>query len=122
MSTIILLVEDDSWYGQQQQRVLSEAGYQVEWVRDAQAAMDRIDAVSFGALVVDMLLTHNTVMALLHELQASRDTAGLPVVMYTAQASSLDHNALASYGVVALLDKTTMHPRDTVFALKKVGI
>lgn len=122
MNANLLLIEDDAWYAQQQQRVLYEAGYRVEWARDAQAAMDRIDTGRFDALVVDMLLTHNTVIALLHELQSSLETATLPVVMYTAQASSLQYNSLAPYGVVALLDKTTMHPRDTVFALKKAGI
>lgn len=122
MSTRVLLVEDDAWYADQQQRLLGEAGYEVVWARDAQEAIEYIDTGRYKALVVDVLLTHNTVMTLLHELQSSDDTARVPVVVYTAQAGMLTLAALAPYGVIALLDKTTMHPRDTLYALRRAGV
>lgn len=122
MSRSILLVEDDTWYAAQQQRILRSEGYEVSWVRDAYAAIESIDTKMCDALVADMLLSHNTVMTLLHELQSSEDTAHVPVVLYTAQADSLQKATLEQYGVVAVLDKTTMHPYDTVYALKKAGV
>lgn len=122
MSGRVLLVEDDAWYANQQQRILRAAGYQVSWARDAYEAIERIDEECYDALVVDMLLTHNTVMGLLHELQSNSDTSHIPVVVYTAQASLIPQGSLEAYGVVALFDKTTMNPKDSVYALRKAGL
>lgn len=117
----ILLVEDHPWYAAQQRRVLEGAGYEVVHATDPQAAMDILDEHKPVAIVLDMLLRANTAMVLLHELQSHNETADVPIVVYTAQAATQE-NVLYPYGVVALLDKTTMEPGDTVKALKRVGL
>ncbi len=121
MSTI-LLVEDHAWFAEQQQRVLEKANYHVVCAYSPQSAIDSFEQHQPQAIILDMLLAHNTAMALLHELQSYQETAHIPVVLYTAQAEALAQSALASYGVVALLDKTTMRPSDTVRALRRAGI
>lgn len=120
--TTILLVEDDMWFAAQQQRILAGAGYTVTHVSDAQAAVDQIEVADIRAIVLDVLLAYNTAFTLLHELQSYEETSKLPVVMYTTQAELLNMEALKSYGVQVVLDKTTMRPDDTVRALTRVGV
>lgn len=118
----VLLVEDHPWYAAQQQRILEKASYEVLHATDSQMAMDLLDMHRPEAVVLDMLLQSNTAMVLLHELQSHSETSTIPIVVYTAQAAALTEDMLRPYGVIALLDKTTMNPADTVRALKKAGL
>lgn len=118
----ILLVEDDNWFAHQQMRILSAAGHDVMRVSDAQSAIDAVEHIAPQAVVLDILLIYNTAFALLHELQSYQETSTLPVVVYTTQAEALDDTSLKPYGVHAILDKTTMHPIDTVRALARLGL
>ena len=118
--SVVLLVEDDEWYAAQQQRLLAAAGHEVKHVTDAQAAFDILEDTMPAVIVLDLLLSYNTAIPLLHELRSSFDPA-IPVVVYSTQAESLSR-ALEAYGVSAVLDKTTMHPTDTVKALRKLGV
>lgn len=120
--TRILIVEDDPWYGEQQQRVLRKAGYMPCHAANPHAAMQLLDQQLPKAIILDILLAYNTAFVLLHELQASRETAGIPVVVYTTQAELLASIRLENYGIVSVLDKTIMTPNDTVRALKRLGV
>lgn len=118
----ILLVEDDTWFAAQQRRMLAASGYDVIHAADAQAAMEVIEQQPPHGILLDVLLAYNTAFALLHELQSYDETRSLPVVLYTTQSELLDRTSLEPYGVRAVLDKTTMHPTDTVHALAKAGL
>lgn len=122
MNSQILIVEDDPWYAQQQQRVLVGAGYEVEHASDAQVAIEMIERRPPHAIVLDVLLAYNTAFVLLHELQSSRETSAIPVIIYTAQSDMMASAKLDAYGVAAVLDKATMQPDDTVRVLRRIGV
>lgn len=118
--TSILVVEDDAWMAEGLVSQLEQAGFDVTYAAHAQAAVARIDEHLPDGIVVDMMLTGTTAIALLHELQSYADTRIIPVVLCTSIAESLDVETLRPYGVRRLLDKTTMKPDDVVVAMKAI--
>ena len=115
----ILIVEDDDWLAEQYGRVLSEAGYMVEFAPHALAAMDAVDTVRPDVILLDLLLAGPNAFTLLHELQSHTDLASIPVIMCTNSADQIAAEDLAAYGVLQVLDKATVLPHEIVAAVKK---
>ena len=116
----VLIIEDDSWLAEQYSRMLLSAGYKVTITSHAQAAIQMIDDNQPGAIILDMLLTGSTALALLHELQSYGDTGAIPIIMCTNLANELSLDNLRSYGVRKIIDKTTMAPDDLIVALRDI--
>lgn len=116
----VVIVEDDRWVAGQYRRVLARHGHDSYVAPHALAAIDMIDDVKPDAILLDMLLSGSTGLALLNELQSHADLAAIPVVVVTNTADQLRLGDLRHYGVRVLLDKATMHPEDIVAAVQKV--
>jgi CheY-like chemotaxis protein len=114
----VLVVEDDKWLAEHFVRVLNNAGYDAQFALNPVDAMDEIDDYKPDVLILDVLLTGNTVFAMLHELQSYEDTAKLPIVLCTNLAADLDIEKLRTYGVRRIVDKTKMQPEDLVAAVR----
>jgi two-component system response regulator ResD len=117
-ATRVVVVEDDVWLAEHYLRILRRAGYETYHSSYAPAAMDLIDDVQPQCILLDMLLTGTTALALLHELQSHADLAKIPIVLATNLADQISMDDVASYGVKRLLDKATMHPDDIVTAVR----
>lgn len=116
----VLIVEDDTWLAEQYARLLQGAGYCVEIVTHALAAIGAVDTALPDAILLDLMLVGPNAFTLLHELQSHVDLAAIPIILCTTSAGQLADEDVAVYGVRAVLDKTTMQPRDLVAAVKKV--
>lgn len=114
----ILIVEDDEWLAQQHVRTLTAAGMRAEYVTHALAAMEAMDSPP-DVLVLDVLLPGPNAFTLLHEIRSHIDLAALPVILCTNSADQLSQEDLTAYGVVRLLDKAKMYPRELVAAVRK---
>lgn len=120
MSQRIVVVEDDVWLAEHYLRVLRRAGYETYHAGHALGAIDIIDDVRPQAVLLDVLLTGTTALALLHELRSHADLADIPIVLATNLADQIEMDDVASYGVKRILDKATMHPEDIVAAMRGV--
>ena len=114
----VVVVEDDRWLAEHYLRILRRAGYETYHASHALGAIDIIDDVRPHAILLDVLLTGTTALALLHELQSHDDLADIPVVLATNLADQIELDDVASYGVKRILDKATMHPEDVVVAIR----
>jgi two-component system OmpR family response regulator/two-component system response regulator QseB len=79
----ILLAEDDAMLGDGLRAGLRQAGFQVDWVRDGQAAERELASGVYAAAVLDLGLPLKDGLAVLKDLRARRiDT---PVLVLTAR-------------------------------------
>lgn len=115
----VLIIEDDSWFAEQQMRLLKAAGFSVRCVADGLAGIEAIDASAPDVIVLDMFLPGPNALVLLHEMQSHADLSAIPVIICTNSASILSARSLAAYGVKTVLDKATMAPNDLVAAVKR---
>lgn len=104
-----MLVEDDPWLGELYAHLLTPQ-HDVQWLRDGFEAIDAIGAQRPDLIMLDILLPWASGIQLLHELAGYRDTASVPVVLFSAVLPEMDPRTLRAYGVVAALDKTVVKP------------
>ncbi|MFZ1361119.1 MAG: response regulator [Candidatus Saccharimonadales bacterium] len=122
MSVHVLLVEDDAWLGELYAQLLYDVGFTTKVVSDGHSAIEAIDTQLPQVIILDMLLTGGTGIALLHELQSYVDTATIPIIVCSSIGVTMPAVDMTAYGVTRILDKTTMHPNDIVTAVRSVMI
>jgi len=115
----VLIIEDDTWFAQQQTRILETAGFIVRHAVDGLAGIEAIDTSTPDAVILDIFLPGPNALVLLHEMQSHADLASIPVVICTNSVAVLPQTSLTAYGVKAVLDKATMRPHDLVAAIKR---
>lgn len=111
MTSPILLIEDDQWLADSYLTVLRAQGHDVTQLSTAYEAMEWMKTQIPALIIADVLLGDHNSFTLFHELQSYPDTASIPVVVCTTLGKEQFSGAqLSSYGIVAVLDKTTMTP------------
>ena len=103
----VLVIDDDQWFAELQLAAVQRAGMVPVYAADVLA----------GIAALDEALPAGNGLVLLHELQSYSDTACIPIIICSNNASDMTLADLAPYGVVALLDKTTMRPSDVTNVL-----
>jgi two-component system OmpR family response regulator len=87
----VLLVEDDPMIGNVVQQALRDASYAVDWVRDGQAALVTLEALSYDMVLLDLGLPKKDGMAVLHSLRVREND--VPVLVLTARDGTEDRVA-----------------------------
>lgn len=107
----ILLIEDDQWLADSYQVMLRAQGIEVRQVSTGHEAMKLIEQAPPAVIVADVLLGDHTSITLFHELQSYEDTRTIPIILCTTLAQTKFSQAqLKSYGIRAVLDKSTLTP------------
>lgn len=113
----VLVIDDDQWFAELQLAAVRRAGMAPVYAADVLAGMATLDEALPAVIILDMFMPGGNGLVLLHELQSYSDTARIPIIICSNNASDMTLADLAPYGVVALLDKTTMHPSDVTNVL-----
>ena len=83
----VLLVEDQSAIGMALQEALLDEGYTVEWIRDGQAAVDRLQQAPVpGVVLLDLFLPAVGGCGVLLALRSLRTWKDVPVLLVTGAA------------------------------------
>jgi DNA-binding response OmpR family regulator len=101
----LLLVEDDEMMGASLQTNLSNAGFEVQWLTDGNAAFEAMTKDFYRAVVLDITLPGMDGLTLLKRLRDSGST--LPVLMLTARDTTRDKVQCFEAGADDFLVKTT---------------
>ena len=116
----VLVVDDDQWLVDEYARTLTSAGCTVERAGNALDAMETIDRLKPDAIILDLFMPGPNGLVLLHELRSHTDLGRIPVILISNAANDLRLSDLQPYGVLRVLDKTTMQPSDVLAALRGV--
>ena len=115
----IVLIEDDQWLADSFLTMLASRGHDVTHFSTAYEAMGWIDTNHPVLIIADILLGDHNTLTLLHELQSYPDTATIPVIVCTSLGThALSKADLSSYGIVEVLDKTTLTPDQLLLAVE----
>ena len=114
----LLIVEDDKNWADILGRFAGEIGAEYQVVASGVQAIEIIDDWQPDALILDMLLTGETAIALLNELRSYADLASLPIVVCTNIDVKMDD--LRPLGVKAILNKTSMRPNEVRAIFREV--
>lgn len=119
MTQLVHIIDDDEWLAQQFERILQQAGYKVTKSTSAAQAIDIVDKALPDCIILDLFLPGQNGIALLHEMQSYSDLSKIPVLLCTNNAAEVPENLVKPYGVMTVLDKTTLSPASLIAAIKK---
>ena len=114
----ILVVEDDVWQRQHYVKRLKSSGFSVISVGHALDAIEAVDDEKIDLILLDMMLPGANGIALLQELSSHSDLSKIPVLVMSTH-SELKLEQLRPYGVVEVIDKSTMSLHTIADAAKK---
>lgn len=107
---MIYVIEDDQGWKNYYQRILKDSSLQ--FFRDGVAAIAAMDEEVPSLVILDVLLTGPTGFAILNEMRSYPELMNVPVAIVSSVAVDMDLSD--KYGVVAVLDKSTMAPSDLI--------
>lgn len=101
----ILIVEDESNISESLSFILRRADFDVDTVTDGAEALDRLRRVSFGAVILDIMLPGMNGFDVLRAIRADRAIAALPVIVLTAKGQANDRKMAEAIGASAFVTK-----------------
>jgi len=115
----VLVIEDDQWFLSLVKKTLEREKITVVTASNTIEGMVAINEMVPDVIILDFFMPGPNALVLLHELQSYSDTAKVPVILCTNNASDIPKDTLSAYGVVLTLDKTIMYPDDIAVAVRK---
>lgn len=115
----VLIVEDDPVWSKVLEEYCRDEGLVVDFAISPQSALDKIDEHVPDLIILDMLLSTETGMALLNEIQGYGDLADVKIIVCSS-VDGIQLEQLKPFGVQYVLDKSTMQPIDMRSAIRSL--
>lgn len=117
MTPRLLLVDDDARLASMVGEYLGRAGFEVETAGSLAAGRALLDAGSYDALVLDLMLPDGDGLELCRELRSASRTRQLPLLMLTARGEPTDRIVGLELGADDYLGKP-FEPRELLARIK----
>lgn len=116
----VLLVEDDRWLADSLCLCMEQTGYKVIVEYSAQTAISVLDESKVDIIVLDVFLPEANGLQFLQELRSYSDTMHIPVIICSTAAKQIPRESAEQFGVLTVLDKTTLTPSTLRKAIDEV--
>jgi signal transduction histidine kinase/DNA-binding response OmpR family regulator len=101
----VLVVDDDADSREYLERVLSRAGWQVQWARDGEQALGRLLERTPAAIILDLMMPEMDGFEFLGRLRSDRRWQSIPVVVVSAMELSAEQRRFLSQRVSNVFSK-----------------
>lgn len=116
LPALVLIVDDDKRLSDLLQRFLGENGFQTVAVHSADAAREKLEAIAFDILIVDVMMPGESGIDLVRSLRNEQD---VPILFLTALGETDDRIAGLEAGADDYLVKP-FDPRELVLRLRTI--
>lgn len=101
----ILVVDDDPLLCSLLEMALGREGYQTHVVYSGRAALDALANESFDLILLDIMMADLNGFDVIRQLQASPESAAIPVIFLTARVDAISQRVGMDAGAVEYLTK-----------------
>ncbi len=115
----VLIIEDNKWQAEHFKSQLDKSGFEAIIAGNAIEAIDKLEKFIPDVIVLDLLMPGTNGLAVIHEIKTYPDLKKIPIVVCSSIADRIKQGELKDYGVVSVIDKTTIQPNEIVFAVKE---
>ena len=113
---MIFIIEDDRGWEGYYRKILKE--YETSFFHDGVEAIAAMDEKVPDLVILDILLTGPTGFAVLNEMRSYPELEKVPVIIVTSV--DMEASMAKQYGVVEVLDKGRMTPKELLGAIRGV--
>lgn len=106
----ILVVEDDKFLQELYVELLSDEGYEVEYVNDGEAALEKLNSTLYDLILLDIMLPNKDGLGVLKELSDDRKKKQGQIIMLTNLAQEAVVQEGFALGAVGHLVKSALAP------------
>jgi len=115
----ILLAEDEKSIQELYQKVLQDAGFEVDTADDGEEALEKVAAHPYDLVLLDIIMPRKDGLSVLKELRAAPESgARQRIVMLTVLTADECLKTAMSAGADDYLDKTNLTPGQVVERVK----
>lgn len=115
----VLVVEDDHSSRELIVRALQGTGHQVVEAADGRAAIEHLETMTPGLLLLDLMLPHVDGFGVLEHIRTQPRLREVPVVVVTAKTLTVEERSILTSATERVLQKQTLSNRELVEAVTK---